>query len=167
MEIKGYDLSPIGDNLTWEEKEAVLLEPGLFRSLEVIPEAKLGVYRLLESCEVIIATALPKGGAITAAYDKTKWVEENFPAVSWEERIIFTHRKELIRPSDNKRMTVIIDDNPEILRRVSPNTYQIVYSQPWNKKYIPSLPPARRDKVWRSGDWSKIPDYIRSLARRS
>ncbi|GAB6932238.1 5' nucleotidase, NT5C type [Calditerricola satsumensis] len=84
-----------------------LREPGLFAGLKPLPHAIEVLERLSRRYEIFIVTASPS--AIAYA-EKEAWVQRHLPFLG-RERLIFAHRKEMIRGD------LLFDDAPHNLRR--------------------------------------------------
>ena len=124
-------------------------EPGYFRGLPVMSDAKKGIERLNKKYEVFICTS-PMRAYQNCVLEKFQWVENNL-GFDWTKKIILTRDKTLVRG------TVLIDDKPDIDGSMEPIWEQVVFDQPYNS----SIEGKFRLKSWREID--KLIEFIDSF----
>lgn len=118
----------------------ILREPGFFRSLEVLPDAREVVEQLTHQYDVYIATAAMD--VPTSFHEKYEWLREHFPFLD-PQHFVFCGVKNIVNAD------YLIDDNPRQLSRFEGKP--IMFDAPHN---------VHEDRFIRLNNWKEVAKYF-------
>jgi 5'-nucleotidase len=123
---------------------AVMVEPGFYRRLELIPGAKEALKAMDEAGHDVRICTSPWVANPTCASDKLNWVAAHYGS-RWASRVIITTDKTLVFGD------YLVDDKPMVNGSLDPSWEHVIFTQPYNVEIADHR---RRLNVW--SEWAEV-----------
>jgi 5'-nucleotidase len=134
-----------------ERVRAVYLAPGFYRDLPPIAGALDAVRAMRAAGHDVWICSSPLAEFRDCVLEKYEWVDTHL-GPAWTTTLILTRDKTLVRGD------VLIDDNPEVRGRVTPEWRHVVFDQPYNRA---------ADARFRLGSWRSWREVLAAAAATS